>query len=213
MVVIDIPANIFVFSIVGVPLFMFLGFWKFSDWMVNFIKVRQGFMEYMHVLKNHQIKTKMFKPTSNEVKIGKNKYPFTTSPEYLGFKGNKKVIFFSRIGDRLQQLPFFSKGDKKTEKNSPNEDIFNQMLLEAEQTGKLFGIKKNPLMQILAIIGIIGIAILLFMNFINTESIRSLDEKLNTTLSELGEIPDGDSIAASVIERLNDPLANATIIK
>lgn len=208
MVMIDIPANIFVFSIMAVPFFMFLGFWKFSNWMVNFIKVRQGFMEYMYILKNHQIKTKMFKPKSNEVKIGENRYPFSTSPEYLAFKGNKKVIFFSRIGNALKQLRYFEVEDKKAMKESPNEDIFNDMLLQAEATGKLFGIKKDKLEKILAIVAAVGVVVLLLFAFVQTESIKSLDTRLNQTIENM---PDAEQIADNVAQRIRpDPLANAT---
>lgn len=207
----DIPEVALAFMIVFVPFFLVLGMWKFSDWLMSFIKVRQGYFNVNWVMKNHQWRERMIKPDGNDVKLEGKPQPFINDPKFTAFKGSKKVIIFSRVGDRLKQLQIRADTDKDLEKSKgiPPETEFNDMLDGAEMAGSIFGIKKTQFEKILLIIAVVAAAGALLLGVVNLNMASGLDLKLNQTQ---GMIPTVDAITTAVIDKLSPYFTTTTTI-
>jgi hypothetical protein len=212
----SVPEPILAFMIVFLPFFLIMGIKWFADWLVSFIKVRQGYFSVNWVMKNHQWKERMLKPDGNDVQIENKPQPFINNPNFTAFRGSKKMIFFSRIGDRLRQLQIKGDTDRDMEKNRgiPPETEFNDMLDGAEMAGSIFGIKKSQFEKILLLIAVVAAGGALLLGVINLNMANQLDIKLNQTMSS---IPTVNAIADTVIDRISPFLSvavpkNATII-
>lgn len=152
------------FLITSVP-FVIWGMWGFSCWIMSLIKVRRGYIEVEWIEKNHQKRSKLVKPEkSNKIKIGELEYPLILDPAYYVLKGAKKIITFTRLGEKMKQIDYSAASRSKGE---PPEDIFNDMLIEAEQVGRILGFKPDVLIKLVtfvaagaAVIAVIGLIIL-----------------------------------------------------
>jgi hypothetical protein len=143
-------STMFVFIITSVP-FVFWGMWGFTQWFITMIKTRSGHYLVRWVNPNHQEQEKLVKPDkANQIKVNGKPQPFNNSPDYFSMKGAKKILLFSNLGDRITQMKL--KSSEKEDKNSPPPDLFNEMLLEMEQWGKMMGVKPNPLMLLLCFV-------------------------------------------------------------
>jgi len=211
----SVPEIALAFMIVFLPFFVLMGIKAFADWIVSFIKVRQGYFSVNWIMKNHQWKERMLKPKGNEVEVENKPQPFINNPSYTAFRGSKKVIFFSRIGDRLRQLQIKADTDKlDKDKGIPPETEFNDMLDGAEMAGSIFGIKKSQFEKMLLIIAVVAAGGALLLGVVNLNMANQLDIKLNQTMSS---IPTVNAIADTVIDRISPFLSvavpkNATIL-
>jgi len=197
------------FLIIGTP-FIIWGMWSFSTWITTLIKVRRGFMEVRWIEKNHQEKVKLQKPQSNNIKIDGKPYPFINSPDFYVMKGAKKILEFTRLGERLQQIRFA--GTIKRNEDEPSEDLFNSMLMEAEQWGKLQVFKPDILMKLLTIIAAVGVIAIGAGLVIELGMLNNLPQ---TTASALGEslkdLP--TQVADKITPLISKPvIPNATVI-
>ncbi len=210
MVYIDfyVEPYVLAFIVVTVPFFLLWGIKRAADWVIEFIKVRQGFFSVNYILKNHQYKTRMIKPKGLQVQIDGKNTPFKNHPDYTAFAGSKKMIFFTRIAEKLQQMKLTAKDQTRYNKGAPSDNLFNDMLLEAEQVGKLFGLKKSKFEQILLIIAVIAAIGGLVGAALNMGMIQSLEQTINTSLANL---PSSEAIAAQVQAALNAPV-NPTVL-
>jgi hypothetical protein len=216
----SIPEPILAFLIVFAPFFLILGIKGFADWITTFIKVRQGYFSVNWIMKNHQWKEKMIKPAGNEVKVEGKPIPFINNPEFTAFRGSRKILFFSRIGERLKQLQIKADSDADLKKNKgvPPENEFNEMLDAAFSAGTVFGLKKSSLERILLYAAVIVGAGALIFGFVNMGMLNTMDGRLNATQ---GMIPTADAVADKVVARLTPvtiPInytipSNATVIR
>lgn len=206
------------FLIVFVPFLTVLGIKAFTEWITDFIKVRRGFFSVNWIMKNHQWRDRMIKPNGNNVKIEDKPQPFINNPNFTAFKGAKKIIFFSRIGERLKQLQIKADTDRELEKSKgiPPETEFNDMLDGAEMSGSIFGLKKSQFEKILLYIAVIAAAGALIAGVVNINMSSALDIKLNQTINS---IPTTDSIKEAVKQGLIDsglirlmPIINRTVL-
>ncbi len=101
-----------------------------------------------------------------------------------------------------------AKDQTRYNKGAPSDNLFNDMLLEAEQVGKLFGLKKSKFEQILLIIAVIAAIGGLVGAALNMGMIQSLEQTINTSLANL---PSSEAIAAQVQAALNAPV-NPTVL-
>lgn len=206
----EVPELALAFMVVFVPFFLLVGMKGFAEWVVSFIKVRQGYFSVNWIMKNHQWKERMLKPKGNEVEVENKPQPFINNPSYTAFRGSKKVIFFSRIGDRLRQLQIKADTDKlDKDKGIPPETEFNDMLDGAEMAGSIFGIKKSQFERMLLIIAVVAAGGALLLGVINLNMANQLDIKLNQTQ---GMIPTVDAIAAKVIDKISPYFTTTTTI-
>lgn len=179
----NVPEVVLAFLIVFVPFVLILGAKTLAEWLEGFIKVRRGYFSVNWIMKNHQWKERLVKPKGNDVEIESKPQPFFNNPQYTAFKGSKKMIFFSRIGDRLRQLMITGNSDKDFEKNKgiPPENEFNDMLDAAEISGSLLGFKKTDLEKWLLYIAVFAAAGALVLGVINLNMLTLIDGKINTT--------------------------------
>lgn len=145
--------------LISVP-FVIWGMWGFSNWLIGLLKTRRGFYSVRWINQNHQEQEKLVKPNkANQIKVDGKPRPFFNDPKHFILRGSRKIIAFSKLGERITQLSFAS--DSKQDKEAPPGDLFDEMLMESEQFGKMMGVKPNPLMLILALVAAGGIVIVL----------------------------------------------------
>lgn len=189
-IVASVPEVALAFMIVFVPFFLMMGIKGFSDWIVSFIKIRQGYFSVNWIMKNHQWREKMIKPKQDELSVEGHTTPFINNPKFTAFRGSKKLVFFSRIGDKLKQLQIIADNDKDIERGIPPSDLYEDMLLEAEQIGRIFALKKSTLEKFLLYIAVGAAVGALLFGFINMGMLNAYDAKFNDTQTSIRAIKD-----------------------
>lgn len=183
------------FNVPEIPFFIFLGvlgimfpigIYHFSKFITTIIKVRRGYQEVELVQKNHQRSRKLEKPLGNKIKVEGEDKPFENDPEHYVLEGSKKVVAFTRLKDRLEQLSFT--GGDRSHKGEMPENLFNDALHESEEWGKRQGFEEKKWKDIAligaVILGVIAVVGLFYLNGTVTSAI-SLSNTTNNLVTTL----------------------------
>jgi len=166
--------QIFSLFIISVP-FVLWGMWAFSNWFMSMIKTRRGFYSVRWIEQNHQEIEKMIKPDkAGQMKIAGKPRPFQNDPAHFILRGSKKIIEFTKLGNNFMQLSFMPAGGK--DKDAPPADLFDEMLLEMEQFGKMMSLRPAGWKDILLMVAAGAAVLALIIGVVGYQAITGLPD-------------------------------------